>query len=96
MPMPVPFWAKPTNVALIICAYLLVHFAVRMAMWPTLGLDDAEQALFAQQFSWTYRYRAPPLFTWMLVGLGKVLGVNIVSISLIRYALLGITSHSSI
>jgi hypothetical protein len=89
--MPVPFWAKPSNVALFICAYLVIHFAVRMAMWPTLGLDDAEQALFAQQFAWTYRYRAPPLFTWALVALDRLGRVDIVTISLLRYSLLGIT-----
>ena len=37
-------------------------------MWQTLGIDDAEQALFAQEFSWSYRTRAPPLFTWLLIG----------------------------
>ncbi len=86
----VPLWAEPRFVTLAILAYLVVHFAVRMAMWPTLGVDDAEQALFSQQFSWSYRVQAPPLFTWMLIALSKVLGINILSISLIRYALLGI------
>ena len=85
----IPVWARPPFVFAAIFAYLAVHFAVRMAMWHTLGIDDAEQALFAQGFSWSYRNSAPPLFTWLLLGLGKVLGVNIVSISLIRYALLG-------
>ena len=90
MPPP-PFWAKPKFVALAIVAYLAAHFALRLAMWPTLGIDDAEQALFAQEFSWSYRYRAPPLFTWMLLGLGRLIGFDIVTISLIRYALLGAT-----
>ena len=92
MPMPPPpFWAKPKFVALVILAYLASHFALRMAMWPTLGIDDAEQALFAQEFSWSYRFRAPPLFTWLLLALGRLIGVDIVAISLIRYALLGAT-----
>lgn len=86
----VPIWARPRFVATTLLIYLAVHFAVRMAMWPTLGIDDSEQALFAQQFSWSYRLQAPPLFTWMLVGLSKAIGVNIFSISLLRYALLGI------
>src|SRR5687768_5043368 len=91
MPMPPPFWAKPRFVALVILAYLAAHFVLRMAMWPTLGIDDSEQALFAQEFSWSYRFRAPPLFTWLLLALGKLIGVDIVAISLIRYALLGAT-----
>ncbi len=89
--MPPPFWAKPKVVALVILAYLASHFALRMAMWPTLGIDDAEQALFAQEFSWSYRFRAPPLFTWLLLALGRVIGVEIVAIGLIRYALLAAT-----
>src|SRR5215470_15546802 len=83
-----PAWATPRNVALIIAGYLLVHFGVRLWMGPTLGLDDAEQALFAQNWLLNYRFRAPPLFTWALLGTGKVLGVNWLSISLLRYALL--------
>ena len=86
----VPIWARPRFVATTILIYLAVHFVVRMAMWPTLGIDDSEQALFAQEFSWSYRFRAPPLFTWMLVGLSKAIGVNILAVSLLRYALLGI------
>jgi len=85
----VPFWAAYRFVVGAILVYLAVHFAVRMAMWPTLGIDDAEQALFAQEFAWNYRFRGPPLFTWMLLGLGKLIGINILSLSLLRYTLLG-------
>jgi len=88
---PIPFWAKPKFVLSAIAFYLLAHFIVRLSMWRTLGIDDAEQALFAQQFAWSYRNSAPPLFTWTLIALGKILGIDIVSISLIRYALLGLT-----
>jgi 4-amino-4-deoxy-L-arabinose transferase-like glycosyltransferase len=83
-----PAWAAPRAVALLIAAYLLIHLGVRLWMGPTLGLDDAEQALFAQHWLLNYRFRAPPLFTWALVGTGGVLGVNMLSISLLRYALL--------
>lgn len=86
-----PFWARPKFVLAAILLYLLVHFAVRLAMAHTLGIDDAEQALFAQDFAWSYRAQAPPLFTWILIALGKVLGVSILAISIIRYALLAVT-----
>ena len=85
-----PAWAQPRNVALLIAGYLLVHMAVRLWMGPTLGLDDAEQALFAQHWLLNYRFRAPPLFTWMLVGLGDLIGTGILAISLIRYLLLAL------
>jgi 4-amino-4-deoxy-L-arabinose transferase-like glycosyltransferase len=83
-----PAWAQPRNVGLIIGAYLIVHFAVRLWMGPTLGLDDAEQALFAQHWLLNYRFRAPPLFTWVLTGASSVINPGVLVISVIRYALL--------
>ncbi len=83
-----PFWAEPRWFALILIGYLTIHFAIRMIMWPTLGIDDAEQALYAQQFEWSYRYRAPPSFTWALLLLNRIANPGIVTISLLRYALL--------
>jgi 4-amino-4-deoxy-L-arabinose transferase-like glycosyltransferase len=83
-----PSWAKPRAVALLIAGYLLVHLGVRLWMGPTLGVDDAEQALFAQHWLWNYRFRAPPLFTWALVAASSVTDIGMVAISLIRYALL--------
>jgi 4-amino-4-deoxy-L-arabinose transferase-like glycosyltransferase len=85
-----PAWAKPRNVALLIAGYLLVHMGVRLWMGSTLGLDDAEQALFAQHWLLNYRFRAPPLFTWILVAAGDLIGTGMLAISLIRYALLAI------
>jgi 4-amino-4-deoxy-L-arabinose transferase-like glycosyltransferase len=83
-----PLWASPRNVALLIAGYLLVHLGVRLWMGPTLGFDDAEQALFAQHWLPSYRLRGPPLFTWALLAIGPVAGFGVVAISLLRYALL--------
>jgi 4-amino-4-deoxy-L-arabinose transferase-like glycosyltransferase len=83
-----PAWAQPRNVGVIIGAYLIVHFAVRLWMGPTLGLDDAEQALFAQHWLLNYRFRAPPLFTWVLTGASSVTNPGVLVISIMRYALL--------
>ena len=83
-----PSWARPRQVARLIAGYLLIHLAVRLWMGPTLGVDDAEQTLFAQHWLWNYRFRAPPLFTWALVATSSVGDIGVVTISLIRYALL--------
>ncbi len=83
-----PLWATPRNVALLIAGYLLVHFGVRLWMGPSLGFDDAEQALFAQHWLLSYRLRGPPLFTWALLAISPVAGFGMVAISLLRYALL--------
>jgi hypothetical protein len=83
-----PAWATPRSVALLIAGYLLTHLGVRLWIGPGLGVDDAEQALFAQHWLPTYRLRAPPLFTWALVGLSPVTGFGMVAISALRYLLL--------
>ncbi len=70
--------------------YLTAHFAARLLMAPTLGIDDSEQALFAQDWAWGYRVRQPPLFTWLLLPVIEVTGVNILALSLLRYALIGL------
>ncbi len=84
-----PAWAAPGHVALIIAAYLLTHLGVRIWIGPALGIDDAEQALFSQQWLLSYRMRAPPLFTWALLATGQVLGISAITIALLRYILLG-------
>jgi 4-amino-4-deoxy-L-arabinose transferase-like glycosyltransferase len=82
-----PTWARPRQVALIILAYLVIHFGVRLWIGQTLGVDDAEQALFAQHWLLNYRFRAPPLFTWALLGTSRLMDVNVLALSLLRYAL---------
>jgi 4-amino-4-deoxy-L-arabinose transferase-like glycosyltransferase len=84
-----PFWARPGFVFSAILLYLAVHFAIRLAMGPALSNDDAEQAYFSQGYAWAYRYKAPPLFTWILVTLGQLMPIGAAAIALIRYALLG-------
>ena len=76
--------------AILLAAYLLVHFALRLLMAPTLGIDDAEQTLFAQHWAWGYRFRQPPLFTWLLLPVSEVTGPGILAVSLVRYALIGL------
>ena len=85
-----PSWSAPAFVIGAILLYLAAHMAARLAMAPTLGIDDSEQALFAQQFVWGYRFRQPPLFTWMLLPAFEVFGINITAISVVRYLLLGL------
>ncbi len=83
--------ASGTVVALLILGYLAVHLAVRLLASPTLGIDDAEQALLAQRFAWGYEVRQPPLYTWLLLPVIGVLGPTLLALSLVRYLLLGLT-----
>lgn len=88
--MPAPFWAKPRFVVPAILVYLALHLAIRMAIGPSLSVDDTFQSLFSQRYAWAYGYRTSPLPAWMMATIAYVLPVNAFSNSLQRYALLGI------
>jgi 4-amino-4-deoxy-L-arabinose transferase-like glycosyltransferase len=83
--------ASPRVVVGLIVAYLCAHLVVRLLTGPSLGMDDAEQALFAQAWSVGYRFRQPPLFTWLALPLFAWLGPGILALSILRYLLLGLT-----
>jgi 4-amino-4-deoxy-L-arabinose transferase-like glycosyltransferase len=91
-PRPALAWlGSETAVGLLILGWLAVHLALRLLTSPTLGVDDAEQALLAQRFAWGYQLRQPPLYTWLLLPLIAVLGPSLLALSLLRYLLLGLT-----
>lgn len=83
--------AWPSVIIGLIGVYLLGHLALRLTLSPTLGIDDAEQILFAQQWAAGYRFRQPPLFTWMLLPLIELIGPGILAVSIVRYGLLMVT-----
>jgi 4-amino-4-deoxy-L-arabinose transferase-like glycosyltransferase len=92
MPKPaLPWLASGTTVALLILGYLAAHLAVRLLTSPTLGIDDAEQALIAQRFAFGYQVRQPPLYTWLLLPTMRAVGANLLALSLVRYLLMGLT-----
>ncbi len=92
MPRPALAWlASSAAVGLLILGYLAAHLAVRLLTSPTLGVDDAEQALLAQRFAWGYQIREPPLYTWLLLPVMAAVGPNLLALSLVRYLLLGVT-----
>lgn len=70
---------------LLLVTYLFIHFLLRLSFGPVLALDDAEQALFAQQWSWSYRFEQPPLFTWLLVLSFDLMGVDPIALAVWRY-----------
>jgi hypothetical protein len=89
--LPLAWLATPGLVLTLIGAYLAGHFLLRLALSPTLGMDDAEQILFAQQFALGYRFRQPPLFTWLLLPLVEIFGPGLLAVSVLRYLLLALT-----
>ena len=89
---PAVSWLARAPVVLgLIGLYLIIHFTLRLFLSPTLGLDDAEQILFAQQWDFGYRFRQPPLFTWLLMPVIELVGPGLLAINILRYGLLALT-----
>lgn len=70
--------------------YFGAHVLSRWLVSPALELDEAEQALWSQDLHWGYGAQ-PPLYTWLQWGVFHVLGVSVVSLSLLKNALLAST-----
>jgi 4-amino-4-deoxy-L-arabinose transferase-like glycosyltransferase len=75
----------PRAVLAAIVLYLALHFLLRFLVSPTLSLDDAEQSLFSQSLLAGYRFRQPPLYTWLLWGVSRVFGPGLLAHALVRY-----------
>lgn len=60
----------------------------RLLAGPSLGVDDAEQALFAQAWSPNYRLSHPPLYTWLVLALDRTVGLGLPTFALLRASVL--------
>jgi len=72
---------------LIIGVYFAVQVAVRVFISPSLGKDEAEQVLLAQEWAWGYGSQ-PPLYTWMAILLFRVFGEGVLALALLKNLLL--------
>ena len=89
-----PYPAKPVipgGFYLILALYIGVHFLLRLTLSPTLGVDEVEQAVFAQAWDPGYVFNQPPLYTWLLWGLYGMLGVGAPAHAILKYGLLALT-----
>ncbi|HWA29605.1 MAG TPA: glycosyltransferase family 39 protein [Rhizomicrobium sp.] len=62
------FWAElaqPSTVVSFLVLYCAIHFLIRYLLSPNYTLDESEQMLFGQSLEWGYRFRHPPLITWL-------------------------------
>lgn len=82
-------WHSPLVVVGAILVVVALHVLARLLAGPALGVDDAEQALFAQTWSLNYRLSHPPLYTWLMVALDRAAGLQLLTFALFRAAVLG-------
>lgn len=64
---------------------VLAHFIVRGLLYPGAPTDDAEQLLFSQVLRGGYDVVNPPLYTWLVIAIQQLVGVEIWSVSLIKF-----------
>ncbi|HEV2563127.1 MAG TPA: glycosyltransferase family 39 protein [Rhizomicrobium sp.] len=81
--------ADPQSVAAILILYCAVHFLVRLAVTPNFTLDESEQMLFSQSLQWGYRFRHPPLITWLTWAALSGTGNSRMAFFLLKYVLMG-------
>jgi 4-amino-4-deoxy-L-arabinose transferase-like glycosyltransferase len=81
--------SAPWLLALLL-AYFAAHVLSRIFVSDALELDEAEQAVWTQQLAAGYGVQ-PPLYTWLQWGMFQVAGVSVLSLSLLKNALLALT-----
>src|SRR2546421_6030643 len=72
---------------LVLAAYLGVHLLLRLALSPSLIPDEADLALFSQSLAWGYSEQ-PPLYSWLVWGEVRLLGLSVFSLTLVRMLVL--------
>lgn len=72
----------------VLAAYIVLAFALRLALFAPASQDDAEQLLFAQSLAGGYNPAQPPLYTWLVVAASSVLGPGLLAVLVVKYACL--------
>ena len=72
---------------LLLVAYFGLHVLLRGWVSETAGIDDVDQILRAQVWSWGYGPQ-PPLYTWLMRAFLGLFGYNIFAVTLLRESLL--------
>lgn len=85
-----PVTLPPWNGWLLLALYFGAQVLCRTLLSPALELDEAEQALWAQQLHWGYGAQ-PPLYTWLQWGMFQLFGVSVMALSLLKNLLLAST-----
>ncbi|CEK09803.1 glycosyltransferase family 39 protein [Legionella hackeliae] len=73
-----------------ICFSIVIALLIMARLFlcnSTLGLDEAEQIVFAQKLSAGYPSQ-PPLYTWLQYLIFQGLGVSLLSVAFLKYSLL--------
>jgi len=78
------------NFIFAIFIYFIIHTLIRTFISPNIGLDESEQVLLTQTFSWGYNTQ-PPLYTWIQYVFFELFGTNVFALSIFKNTLLFLT-----
>ena len=81
---------RPQVFALLLGAYWLLHYGMRLGFSDTFQIDGAEQVYLSQWLRWDYGNLQPPALTWFFWALWQVLDPSLWSFVLVRYLMLGL------
>jgi hypothetical protein len=82
--------AAPSSVVSFLLLYCAIHFLVRYLLSPNFTLDESEQMLFGQSLQWGYRFRHPPLITWLTWGTLTATGNGRAAFFFLKYAIMAV------
>ncbi|PYM54148.1 MAG: hypothetical protein DMD79_25070, partial [Candidatus Rokuibacteriota bacterium] len=83
------FLDTPAGFGALLLAYLVVHLLLRVLVSRVLTIDDAREAVLGQTLAWGYQARQPPLYNWLVWATFRLVGVSVLSLTLVKYAVLG-------
>ena len=78
------------NFIFIVILFFALQIVQRIFVSPTLSVDEAEQLILSQFFSFGYNEQ-PPLYTWLQIGSIQLFGSTVLSLSLLKNSLLCVT-----
>ncbi len=81
---------RPIIIFGLIIAYCLAHFLIRLFTSPVFSLDEAEQLLMSQSLDWGYRFRHPPLITWIYALADMSIGLSRPVFFAIKYIIMAL------
>jgi 4-amino-4-deoxy-L-arabinose transferase-like glycosyltransferase len=72
----------------LLVGFCVLHFVIRCMLTPNFTLDESEQMLFSQSLEWGYRFRHPPLITWMVWATLSATGDSRIAFFLLKYVVM--------
>jgi 4-amino-4-deoxy-L-arabinose transferase-like glycosyltransferase len=75
------------NWIFLLASYFLANIVLRVLVSTTVGFDESEIVIAAQEFAWGYGPQ-PPLYVWLQSVLFSVIGVNVLALGILKNVVL--------